>query len=67
MITYLTETEETQIRVLADSGKPLVLLLNVGGVMDLSILDKCPVSAVLLMGQAGCDSGSAAADILTGR
>ena len=63
---YLTETEETQIRVLADSGKPLVLLLNVGGVMDLSILDKCPVSAVLLMGQAGCDSGSAAADILTG-
>ena len=63
---YLTEYEEEQIRLLASSGKPLVLLLNVGGVMDLSVLDRYPVSAVLLMGQAGCDSGSAAADILTG-
>ncbi|MBQ9008687.1 MAG: glycoside hydrolase family 3 C-terminal domain-containing protein [Clostridia bacterium] len=63
---YLSHTEEEHIRTLAASGKPLVLLLNVGGVMDLSILDSCPVSAVLLMGQAGCDSGGAAVDILTG-
>ena len=64
---YLSDLEEEQLRTLASFDLPLIILLNVGGVMDLSFLDEIPVSAVLLMSQAGSEGGNAAADVLTGR
>ena len=63
---YLSERETAELTALCAWGKPVVVLLNVGGIMDLSFLDTLPIAGLLLMGQAGCDSGRAAADILSG-
>ena len=63
---YLTAAENDELTALCAWGKPVVVLLNVGGVVDLSFLDTLPIAGLVLMGQAGCDSGRAAADILSG-
>ena len=63
---YLTAAENDELAALCAWGKPVVVLLNVGGVIDLSFLDTLPIAGLVLMGQAGCDSGRAAADILSG-
>ena len=64
---YLSVREETELETLCSFGIPVIVLLNVGGVMDLSFLEKGKVSALLLMSQAGSEGGSAVADVLSGR
>ncbi|MBQ8093680.1 MAG: glycoside hydrolase family 3 C-terminal domain-containing protein [Clostridia bacterium] len=65
---YLLTADETdQIRTLWKNGKPVIVLLNVGGVIDLSFMDDMMPAAAILMGQAGCESGNAVADILSGK
>ena len=63
---YLSDLEEKELRQLAGFPLPLVVLLNTCGVMDLSFLEAIPVNALLLISQAGCEGGNAAADVLTG-
>ena len=63
----LTEAEETAIRTLCRLYDNVILLLNVGGVIDLSILDgEENIKAVLLIGQPGMEGGRAVADVLSG-
>lgn len=63
----LTEAEETAIRTLCRLYNNVILLLNVGGVIDLSILDgEENIKAVLLIGQPGMEGGRAVADVLSG-
>lgn len=62
----LTEDETSQLETLCKSGKKVVVLLNVGGIIDLGFMDSNHISALLLMGQAGCEAGAAAADVLSG-
>ena len=64
---YLNDRETAELKAVGEMGKPVVVLLNAGGVMDLSFLENCRVDALLLMSQAGSEGGSAAADILSGR
>ena len=64
---FLSEQEEQELETLASFGLPLIVLLNVGGVIDLSFMDTGKVSALLLMSQAGSEGGNAAADILSGK
>ena len=46
----------------------MVLVLNVGGVMDMKALRAVPgLDAILLMSQAGNYGGYALADVLTGK
>ena len=62
----LSDNEISDISLLSENYQKLVLLLNVGGVIDISpVYDK--TDAVLLIGQAGIGAGSAAADILSGK
>ena len=64
----LTDAEEAHIHALCAAYPKVVLLLNVGGVIDLGILDREPnVKAVLLIGQPGMESGHAVADALSGK
>ena len=63
----LSEDEAESISLLSRLYPKVVLILNVGGVVDLSILDEVNISAVILMGQAGSQGGNALADILTGQ
>ena len=65
---YLLSNVETEsLRLLRKHYKKLMLILNCGGVMDLSILDEIQMDAVLFFGQGGMEGGNALADILTGK
>ena len=63
----LSDVEEESLRILSNHYKKLILVLNCGGVIDLSILDEVRVDAVLFYGQGGCEGGNALADIITGK
>ena len=64
---YLSEREEAELKLIGGLGLPVVILLNVGGVMDLAFTEQIRTDALLLMSQAGSEGGSAAADVLSGR
>lgn len=63
----LSDIEEDSLRLLRKHYKKLILVLNCGSVMDLSILDEIRIDAVLFYGQGGMEGGNALADILTGK
>ena len=63
----LTADEEKQIHDLCAVYPKVALLLNVGGQIDLGILDREPgIKAVLLIGQPGMEGGNAVGDALCG-
>ncbi|MGN0298534.1 MAG: glycoside hydrolase family 3 protein [Lachnospiraceae bacterium] len=64
----LDELEKTVIKKLSDYYKNLVVVLNVGGVIDTEFLrEEMNAGAILLMSQAGNIGGYALADVLTGK
>lgn len=63
----LSDVEMDSLRLLSGHYQKLILVLNCGGVMDLSVLDETKVDAVLFYGQGGMEGGNALADILTGK
>ena len=60
----LTETEIRDINKLNAAYKNFVLVLNTGGMVDLTPV--ADARAILIMGQLGMASGDALADVLTG-
>lgn len=62
----LTETEKRDIALLAKRYDRFVLLLNVGGVVELESVRELP-GAVLLISQGGSGFGDAVARILSGK
>ena len=63
----LSDIEEDSIKFLRKNYKNLILVINTGGVIDLSILDSTPVDAVVLFGQGGEEGGNALANVLSGK
>lgn len=64
---YLYKEEEESIRLLAESYGTVIVVLNIGGVMDLTALRGIEgVGAIVLMGQLGSVGGAVLADVLTG-
>ncbi|MBQ6384469.1 MAG: glycoside hydrolase family 3 C-terminal domain-containing protein [Clostridia bacterium] len=64
----LTDDEKNCLDTLTAAYGSVIVVLNVGGVIDTKYLrNKAGIGAVLLMSQAGCVSGHALADVLTGR
>lgn len=64
---YLSDIEEQNLRKLASAFQHTVVILNTC-VIDAAVLESIPgISAILLMGQAGMESGNALADLLTGK
>ncbi len=61
----LTETEKRDILTLNKTYKNFLLVLNVGGPVDLSPLTE--VGNILLLSQLGAETGSILADIILGR
>lgn len=64
---YLTEHEKQELKVLSGYDKPLVVIINTGGQIDMKdVLATENVKAVVNMSQAGMEGGNALADVLTG-
>lgn len=63
----LSDAEYKNLATLNQQKKPIVLILNVGGLMDLSFMkDFSAIQAVLNMSFAGEEGGAAVANLLTG-
>lgn len=64
----LSREEEENLKFLTLHYEKVVVVLNIGGIMDTRFLRHTPgIGAVLLMSQAGNISGDAVADIISGR
>ncbi|MCD8301293.1 MAG: glycoside hydrolase family 3 C-terminal domain-containing protein, partial [Clostridiales bacterium] len=64
----LFEVEKAAIRTLESAFSHVIVVLNVGGIMDTKFLrDEAGIDAILLMSQAGNIGGYALADVLTGK
>ena len=64
---YVTEDEKNLMLSITKNHKDVILVLNVGAVIDLSFLDEIKFSAVVLLMQGGMETGNALADVLTGK
>lgn len=63
----LFEEEKEQLALLGKTYDKLILVLNIGGLIDMSEIKAIPgISAVLLMGQLGNIGGNVLADVLLG-
>lgn len=63
----LSDIETESIRTLSEHYKNVILILNCGSPLDLSVLNKVKIAAVVLLSQAGEEGGNALADILCGK
>lgn len=63
----LTENELANIQAMSQFYENSVVLLNVGGVIDTSFVEDCPLlDSVLLISQPGMQAGRAVANVLDG-
>jgi beta-glucosidase len=64
---FLTGTERANIAKIAAAYKRAILVINVGGFIDLSFLDEISgINAVVFFSQGGMEGGNALADLLSG-
>lgn len=63
----LTETENNMIEKVCRIFKKVVVLLNVGGIIDMSFVDKYKPDSVLYVWQGGMTGGTGVANVLTGK
>ena len=64
---YLSDVEEKNLRVLTAKYDKVLLVVNCGGILDLSVLDSVPgIGAVMYFVQGGEEGGNAFADLVSG-
>lgn len=63
----LDDLEQENLAALSAGYKNLVVVVNCGGMIDLSFLDTIHVSALVYFAQGGEEGGSALADVLSGK
>ena len=65
---YLTSREKAMLSMVKDRFDKIVVVLNIGGIIDLSwIKDDDQISSALLAWQGGMEGGLAMAELLTGK
>ena len=62
----LTETEESMLEKVTSHFEKVIVLLNVGNIIDMKWVEKYQPSAVAYIWQGGQEGGNAVADVLTG-
>ncbi len=62
-----SDVEVESLKLLSSHYAKLILVLNCGSVLDMSILDEVRIDAVFFYGQGGMEGGNAFADLLTGK
>ncbi|MCQ2491534.1 MAG: glycoside hydrolase family 3 C-terminal domain-containing protein [Lachnospiraceae bacterium] len=64
---YLTANEQKMVRLVSESFEKVIVVLNVGGVVDTQwFAENDKISSVLLSWQGGMEGGLATADVLLG-
>ena len=64
---YLTQQERDMLGRVRRYFSKIVVVLNIGNIIDLSWLDDDTISAALLIWQGGMETGNACADLISGR
>ena len=65
---YITDTERENLQTVAKAYAHTILVINVGGFIDMGFLDEIPgIDAVVLFVQGGEEGGNALADVLSGK
>ena len=65
---YITDIERENLRIVSEAYKNTILVINVGGHIDLSFLDEIKgIDAVVLFVQGGEEGGNALSDVLSGK
>ena len=52
---YLSEQEEEELKAITECYDNTIVILNVGGVMDVSFLEKYNIAALVMLSQAGME------------
>ena len=63
---FLSKRENEDLHYLASTYKDLILIINAGGMIDLSPLDDITLSGLIFTGMLGEEGGNALADIISG-
>ncbi len=63
----LSDMETESLKLLSQHYEKLILVINCGSVMDLSVLEETRIDAVIYYAQGGMEGGNALADVLTGK
>lgn len=63
---YLTDGERDMLKKVRDGFKRMIVLLNVGNIMDMGFVDEFSPDAVLYLWQGGMTGGTGAAKVITG-
>ncbi|MBQ6175070.1 MAG: glycoside hydrolase family 3 C-terminal domain-containing protein [Clostridia bacterium] len=64
---YLSDIEEQQLTEICAAYEKVIVVLNVGGVIDLGFTDRYPIAALVQLSQPGMEGGNALADVLSGK
>lgn len=62
----ITKDEEAMLDVVTKHYSQVVVILNVGNIIDMSFVDKYNISSVLYVWHGGMEGGIAVSDVLTG-
>lgn len=63
----LTEREKDMLSKVRKAFDKVVVLLNVGNIIDMSYIEECDVDSILYVWQGGMTGGTGTADVLTGK
>lgn len=63
---YLTDGERDMLKKVRGGFKKMIVLLNVGNIMDMGFVDEFSPDAVLYLWQGGMTGGTGAAKVITG-
>lgn len=63
---YLSDLESEMLSKVSSTFKKVVVILNVGNIMDLSFMDQHNIAGLLYVWHGGQEGGRAVSDILTG-
>lgn len=63
----LTDTEKDMLAKVRAGFDKMIVLLNVGGLIDLEYIESCKPDALLYVWQGGMTGGTGTADVLTGK
>ena len=65
---YLSDIERENLQILAQAYAHTILVINVGGHIDMAFMDEIPgIDAAVLFVQGGEEGGNALADVLSGK